>query len=193
MKRLKQLSLILFISVGLFSCEAEKADEKITDEYLQGKQIFRCEVDGVTRVTDNVNVSSNGAYVYITAKLLSVNLEEATKFRYDTFTIAINKLATGTYLSKRTNAPADPFLGIASANYKLINKNWEYSTDNLENGNGTVIQETGSITISNINEKAQYFSGEFEFDMYAPKRENPNNTIAPIRVRNGSFEYIKYN
>lgn len=196
MKRLKQLSLILFISVGLFSCEAEKADAEITNEYLTGKQIFRCDVDGVTRVTDSVIVSSNGANISITAYLLSRDTLESQKYKYDTFTINFNKLGTGNYISSLGNVVIDETLGVSNASYKQSGKNWAYSTDNLDLDPITtpsVNLQTGNLVISDINDKAKYFGGEFQYDIYPPKRENPNNTIAPIRIRNGAFQYLRYN
>lgn len=195
MKRLKQLSLILFISIGLFSCEAEKADEDITNEYLTGKQIFRCEVDGITRVTDSVNVSFSGGSVSVTAFLLSRDTLESKKFKYDTFTINFSRLSPGNYISSLGNVVIDETLGVSNANYQQSGKNWSYSTDNLDLDPVTtpsVNLQTGNLVISDINDKAKYFGGEFEYDIYPPKRENPNNTVPPIRIRNGAFQYLKY-
>ena len=195
MKRLKQLSLILFISVGLFSCEAEKADADITNEFLTGKQIFRCDVDGKTRVTDSVVVSYNGVNVSITAYLLSRDTLESQKFRYDTFTINFSKLGTGNYISSLGNVVVDETLGISNATYRQSGKSWVYSTDNLDLdpvNTPSVNLQTGNLIISDINDKAKYFGGEFEYDIYPPKRENPNNTVAPVRIRNGAFQYLKY-
>lgn len=196
MKKLKQLALILFISVGLFSCEAEKADGDITNEYLKGKQIFRCEVDGITRVTDSVFVSSQGSSLTITAYLLSTVPEEKEKFKYDTFTISFNKLATGNYISSLGNVVVDETLGVSNASYRQSGKNWVYSTDNLDikpEITPNINLQTGILSILDINDKAQYFSGNFEFDTYPPKRENPNNTIPPVRIRSGFFQYLSYN
>ena len=201
MKKLKQLSLILFLSIGLFSCEAEKADADITNEYLQGKQIFRCTVDGVTRVTDSVVVTSNGANVSLTAYLLSVDPEQARLYKYDTFTLTFSKLATGNYISSIEDLLATDLVGITNSSYKISGKSWAYSTQNAElNFDSDNIQDylnmnlqIGSLSIDSINDKAKYFEGGFQYDVYAPKNQNPNNTLAPIKIRNGYFQYIKFN
>lgn len=199
MRKIKQLSLILFLSFGFFACEAEKVNEDLVNNNFQGKQIFRCEIDGVTRVTDSVQVTTTGATIQIKAHFLSVLPEEAVKYKYDTFVIGFNKLATGNYISSLGNLIVDESLGFSTASYKYTNKTWYYSTDNLEinyTGNPADLLnmniQTGSLSIDNINEKAKYFGGNFSYDVYPPKNQNPNNSVPPIRIRNGFFQYIKF-
>lgn len=189
MKKIKQLAFILFLSVGLFSCEAEKSDEVIGNEYLPGKQIFRYEIDGVAKVTDDVTVSTTGAAISITA----VFPNPESGYKKDTFTIQLNKLATGTYVSTVSGLVLDETYGIANASYKHHNVNWVYSTQNLEANINNAYLQLGSVNILSINDKAKYFEGDFEFDLYAPKAQNPNNTIPPVAIRKGYFQYVSYN
>jgi len=189
MKKIKQLSLILFISAGLFSCEAEKTDDQLSNEFLPGEQIFRYELDGQTRVTNDVTVSSSGSLVTIHA----VFNDAISEFKTQTFTISLNKLAVGSYVSSVGNINSDDIYGFASASYKHHNVNWSYSTQNVKVNADNVTIQTGSLDILSINDKAKYFEGKFEFDLYAPLTVNENNSIAPVKVRNGYFQYIKYN
>nr|WP_297309681.1 hypothetical protein [uncultured Flavobacterium sp.] len=201
MKKIKQLSLILFLSFGLFACEAEKVNEDIVDGNIQGKQIFRCEVDGVTRVTDSVSVTTNGRNVRMTAYFLSIDEAEKANYKYDTFSIVFNQIATGNYISSLGNMIVDESMGISSAAYTVSNRGWVYSTNNFDiayPGNPADLinlnLQTGILSINSINEKAEYFEGNFNYDLYAPVTEdfNPNNTIPPLRIKNGYFQYIKY-
>lgn len=188
MKKIKQLSLILFLSVGLFSCEAEKADEQLNNEFLPGEQIFRYEIDGVVKVTKDVSVSSSGNMISITAVFPEPNAD----FKTDTFTITLNKLATGTYISSVGGIVLDETYGVTTASYKHHNVNWAYSTQNIQIDANNFTLQTGSLNILSINDKAKYFEGDFEFDLYAPLNVNVNNVIPPVQIRNGYFQYIKY-
>lgn len=189
MKKLKQLSLILFLSVGLFSCEAEKVDEVVKDDTLQGEQIFRYEMDGITRVTNNVTVGAVGGKVVMTA----IFNDDLSDYKNQTFTVNIDKLATGTYTTNISTQMTEEVFGFCSAAIKLPNVEWLYSTTNLGLDLNNLGQNAGSLTILSINEKAKYFEGKFSFDLHAPKAQNPNNNIAPIKIANGYFQYVKYN
>lgn len=195
MKKLKQLSLILLLSVGLFSCEAEKADPEITNEYLEGKQIFRYTMDGKPRVTSDVSVSTIGSRVIVEATFN----DSISNYKDESFTISLSKLATGSYISSFQNILSNETIGSSNATYKPTGQSWSYSTDNFNPEIAGSIPdmynanfETGNFTVYSINDKAKYFEGSFRFDLYAPKNQNPNNTIAPKRVRDGYLQYVKY-
>src|SRR5690606_8270238 len=116
-----------------------------------------------------------------------------SEYKNDIFTIYLNKLSVGTYVSSVDAFLLEQAYGITSATYKHHNVNWSYSTQNVDININDFGLQTGSLTIDSINTKAQYFEGAFEYDLFAPLSVNPNNTIAPVRIRNGYFQYIKYN
>jgi len=189
MKKLKQLSLILVLSIGFFSCEAEKTDEQLGNQSFSGQQIFRYEIDGVTKVTNDVTVNTVGSGITITA----IFKDQAAQYKADTFTITLSKLEEGTYVSSIDAFDLEQGYGITSATFKHHNVNWLYSTQNIEPNVNNTSYQTGNLVIQSINNQAKYFQGEFEYNLYAPKTANPNNTIPPISIKNGYFQYIKFN
>jgi len=189
MKKIKQLSLILFLSVGLFSCEAEKSEAELKDKSFPGEQIFRCEINGETLVTNDVTVSTTGKLITIKA----VFPDAKEQFKKNIVSISFEKLEAGTYISQiNTNPPINGIYSYSNASFKSHKNSWEFTTQNAVDYVKTSQYQTGSLNILSINDNAKYFEGKFEYELFAPIKINPNNIFPPLNIRNGYFQYLKY-
>jgi len=194
MRKIKQFVLLFIATAGLLSCEAEKVDEVVKDDKLQGKAILRFQMDGITRIAQgkDVFVYVDGGYITVQA----VIKDKTSGFAPVVLKIRTTRLATGFYTTNYGSLidPQNPLpeseLPYTFASFKGKGLDWEYSTTNVKG-----YADMGSLVIKTINPNAQYFEGTFNYTMNAPlgwDTDTQGPKPSPIKIENGYFEYVRY-
>jgi len=164
------IRLFLILTAFTFtSCENEPIDSAINlDDFgggTGGPMVFKADFSGNTW---------NGAVAQavISGNLISIG---ATKADGSSFSILISGIATGTY-------PANSNI-IA---YTPTGSEFGYWSVNLANQT----ENTGSITITNINTLTKTISGTFSYRGYWS--DSSNTSIIPVDFKNGIFTNVPY-
>ena len=169
MKNIKLLAGIFLILTVFTSCNNEPIDGAINlDDFNNpsgGSMIFKTDFSGTTW---------NGTAVQAVVSSNSISIG-ATKADGSTFTILIEGITTGTYPAN-TNLLA----------YTPVGSDYGYWSINLANPT----ENTGSITITNIDTVNHKISGTFDYKGYWS--DATNTSIIPVQFTNGVFTNIPY-
>ena len=199
---MRKISYILgfaLLSVAFLACENEPLDEEVkNDEYKQGEQILRFDLNGVTRIAKGDEISTSvGADGSL---IIQVNIkDEFNDFQDISFTIASSDAVPGTYNTALINGffPEDFGFSEASLNYGGDEWNWSYSTQYTDQDLSEIPDyfelNRGSFTITNINENTRQIEGNFEFELIPPyglELEQGVPYPSAQLVTNGYFKYI---
>ena len=169
MKNIKLLAGILLILTAFTSCEIEPIDSAINlDDFNNPSNepaVFKADFSGVTW-------NSTAAEAIISGNFISIG---ATKADGSTFSILLNAASVGTY-------PANANI-IA---YTPSGSDYGYWSVNLANET----ENTGSITITNIDTVNHKISGTFTYKGYWS--DSTTTSIIPVQFTNGIFTNIPY-
>src|SRR5690606_7925804 len=158
------LSFVL-LSAGFVACDNEPIDEEVKNDYKQGEQILRFDLNGVTRVAKgneiSTSVSGNGSLT------IDVNIKDQhNDFRNISFRIVGSGAENGNHgYYYRHFSPGDEGYSSARVNYAGDVWDWDYST---QYANQDIPDEQifelirGSVTSTEINENARQIEGNFE-------------------------------
>jgi hypothetical protein len=171
MKNIKILGGLFLIVVAFTftSCENEPIDSAINlDDFNNppaGATVFKTEFSGVTW-------NATEAQAFISGSTITIG---ATKADGSTFSILVDGSTTGTY-------PANDNI-IAYTPSGSTFGYWSINTANPA-------ENTGSITITNIDTANRKISGTFEYKGYWSDGSTPS--IIPVQFTNGVFTSIPY-
>lgn len=165
--------LILFLTVFAFtSCEVEPIDSAINLEDMNtssqqgvGAAVFKADFNGKTWNADDVAATLSENFMVISG----------IKINGEGFGFLINASATGTYAANQNYLAYSP-----------ANTEYGYDSVNVENPD----ENTGYITITNIDKVNKTISGNFQFKGYWSNSEDTSK--APIQFTNGVFTNIPY-
>jgi hypothetical protein len=171
MKNIKFLSAIfLILSVFTFtSCENEPIDPAIDlDDFggnNNGPAVFQADFSGATWNATSMQAIISGNFITI----------GGVKANGEGFGFLVEANGTGTYPAN-TNLLA----------YTPADSEYGYWSTNFDNPN----ENTGSITITNINTTNNTISGTFNFKGYWS--DTTVTSILPVQFTNGVFQNIPY-
>jgi hypothetical protein len=171
MKNIKFLAAIflIFTAFNFTSCENEPIDSAIDlDDFeppTNGPTVFKADFGGETW-------TSTAAQALISGNFISIG---ATKADGSTFSFLVEANGVGTYPAN-TNILA----------YTPPGSEYGYWSVNFANE----AQDTGSITITNINTANKTISGTFTFKGYWSDLDN--TSIIPVDFTNGVFTNVPY-
>lgn len=196
MRKISYILSFVLLSAGFVACDNEPIDEEVKNDYKQGEQILRFDLNGVTRVAKgneiSTSVSGNGSLT------INVNIkDEHNDFRNISFRIIASGAEKGNYGTYYSNfSPEDAGYSSARLNYAGDEWDWDYSTQytNQDIPDDQIFElNRGSITITEINENARQIEGNFEFELVPPYGlELEQGVPYPTAqlVTNGEFKYI---
>ena len=171
MKKIKFITGIFLIltSFSFNSCENEPIDSAIDlDDFggsNNGPTVFKADFSGDTWTGTSAQAVISGDYITI----------GAARADGSAFSILLEGSATGTY---QTNL--NPIA------YTPVGSDFGYWSINLANES----ENTGSITITNINTVNKKISGTFIFKGYWS--DGSNTSIIPVEFTNGVFTNVPY-
>lgn len=169
MKNLKILAGILLILTAFISCDVEPIDSAINlDDFgnpATGPMVFKADFGGATWNATTAQAVISGNSIYI----------GATRADGSNFSFLIDGGTTGTYPSNANILAYNP----AGAEFG-------YWSVNLANES----ENTGSITITNIDTVNHKISGTFAYKGYWS--DSTTTSIIPVQFTNGVFTNIPY-
>lgn len=171
MKNIKFLTgIFLFLTAFTFtSCENEPIDSAIDLDNFgggnAGPAMFKADFSGNTWVASTAQALIGGNYITISG----------IKPNGEGFGLLVEASATGTYPANTNILAFTP----AGSEYGY----WSTNFDNPE-------ENTGSITITNINTVNNTISGTFSFKGYWS--DTTTTSILPVQFSNGIFENIPF-
>lgn len=172
---MKKLSLFLvaFVAFTFFSCSS---DNEPVDPVLAGQTgnggnsggsvLFKADFNGSTWNATQAMAEIGGNYISIAG----INNSG------DNFAFMIDANQTGTYPANENLLTYNPVSGDGYGYWSVNNNN---PSDN-----------TGSITITNINTANKTISGTFQFTGYWSDMDN--TSVTPIEFTNGIFQNVPY-
>lgn len=163
--------ILLFATLLIVSCEVEPIDSTIDIPQNNSNNpntpaSFKAKIDGVLWIAEVSEALIGGNLMAINAAIGGDNGES--------FSFLIDGVAIGTYPAK------DNFL-----TYSPAGTDFGWTSSNFDNPT----ENTGSITITNINTVTKTISGTFTFKGYWS--EFPS-TIAPKNITEGVFQNVPY-
>lgn len=169
MKNIKLLAGILLILTAFTSCDIEPIDGAINPDDFNnpssGPMVFKADFGGATW-------NGTDAQALISGNFISIG---ATKADGSTFSFLVEGTAVGTYPAN-TNILA----------YTPAGSEYGYWSINFANES----ENTGSITITNIDTVNKKISGTFAYKGYWS--DTDNTSIIPVQFTNGVFTNIPY-
>lgn len=200
MKKLTYILSFVLLSAGFVACDKEPIDEEVKNDYKQGEQILRFDLNGVTHVAKgneiNTVVDLDGSMT------ISVNIkDERNDFNNISFTIGTSGKDLGTYNTAYVWGMMTEEYGYSQANLFYQGDLWNYNTHYLPDDHEFPddVEEyfmelnRGSFTITEFNEQAGQIEGNFEFELVPPYDLDLDNDVpypTPQMVTNGYFKYI---
>lgn len=169
MKNIKFLAGLFLIITAFASCDVEPIDSAIDlDDFenpISGPAVFKADFSGTTwtATATQANITSAGIQII------------GSKANGESFAFALDATTAGTYPGNEnflTFTPAGSTFGY-----------WSVNTTNPT-------EDTGSITITNINTVNKTISGTFSFKGYWS--DTSNTSIIPVQFTNGVFTNIPY-
>jgi len=187
MRKLSYILSFVLLSVTFLGCDKEPIDEIVTDDSIKGEAIVRFELNGVTygaRANEVVSTYDQDGSLSIAVYAK----DENNDFHKITLVIVISSTEKGFY-SANITSNVDRFT-LAIIEYDETEW-WEYSSfweNSLE-------IDTGSLTITEVNELSKQIEGYFSFELLPPPEEDldlPEDTPYPsnIKIENGYFKYV---
>ena len=169
MRKIKLLAGILLILTAFTSCEVEPVDSAINlDDFnnpTNGPMVFKADFSGETW-------NGTTAEALISGNFISIG---ATKADGSAFSILIDAHTTGTY-------PANNNI----ISYTPSGSEFGYWSVNFNNET----EDTGSITITNIDAVNHTISGTFAYKGYWS--DTTSTAILPVQFTNGVFTNVPY-
>lgn len=185
MKKLKYIIATVVCATVFVSCETEEIDKKLQEDPTTVTPILRFEYnDQQTVVTDKVTYENTGDTSFnIVAKFNVINPADSnptTRYKPATLKIGFSHRVLAHFPTKLSLENPTSFLSSVTLN---VTGEGSYATINAKDN-----QETGSATISVINEGGQYMDGDFQYILYP----QPNLGLTPKKLSSGKFNYVKY-
>lgn len=171
MKNLKLIAglFLIFAAFTLSSCENEPIDSAIDlgdfENPTGGPMVFKSDISGVTW-------NATEAQALVGGNFISIN---AVKADGSTFAFLVEAASAGTYPANTNILAYTP----AASEYGYWSVNFENESEN-----------TGSITISNIDTVHKTISGTFSFKGYWS--DTTVTSILPVQFTNGVFTNVPY-
>ena len=198
MRKISYILSFVLLSAGFVACENEPIDEEVKNDYKQGEQILRFDLNGVTRVAKGNEIN---AYVSPDGSLrIDVNIKDHySNFQNISFSMYASDAVKGTYNTALVYGIVPEGFGHSAANLNYAGDEWawSYNTDyfNQELPDNTSYLELnrGSLTITDINEEARQIEGNFRFELLPPYglELEPNVPYPSVQtVAEGYFKYI---
>lgn len=174
MKNVKLISFIflVFASISFVSCDNEPIDSMIDlDDFggnnnNPGEAVFKADFSGSTWVADDVLIYLTGNTIKLVATRGAEN---------ESFAFLLDDNVEGNYPANQNVVAFTP-----------ANSEFGYWSINPDDEN----ENTGSVTITNINTTTQTMSGFFNFKGYWSN--DLVNNILPILFTNGIFQDVPY-
>ena len=168
MKNIKLIAGIFFILIAFTftSCENEPIDSAINlDDFNIGSALFKADFNGATWTATTSQAVFSGNFITISG----------VKANGEGFGFLVEASTTGTYAANTNLLAYTP----SGSEYGYWSTNFNSPEEN-----------TGSITISNINTTNNTLSGTFNFKGYWS--DTTVNSILPVQFTNGVFQKIPY-
>lgn len=169
MKNIKFLAGILLILTAFTSCDIEPIDSAINlddfDNPTNGPMVFKADFSGDTW-------NGTQAQAVISGNFISIG---AAKADGSAFSILVEAHTTGTFPANNNIIAYTP----AGSEFGYWSINFNNETE-----------DTGSITISNIDTVNHTVSGTFSYKGYWS--DTDNTTILPVQFTNGVFTNVPY-
>jgi len=169
MKKIKFLSILILLSVALFtSCDTEPIDSAIDlndNGNNSGTSTFKADFNGATW-----NASTSQAI--ISGNLIQI---AATKTDGSSFGIMISGSSVGTYQAN-----------VNILSYNPAGSEYGYWSSNIANPT----EDTGSVTITSIDTVNKKISGTFSYKGYWSNQSETG--VLPINFTNGVFTNVSY-
>lgn len=176
MRRIQFISLLflVFTSISFVSCDNEPIDSAIDlDDFggddgnnnNNGPTVFKADFSGNTWEASTAEALISGNFIQI----------GGVKANGEGFAFLIDGASVGTYQANDNLLSFNP-----------ANSEYGYWSVNVDNPN----EDTGSITITNIDTENKKISGFFNFKGYWSNTDEPS--IIPILFTNGVFTNVPY-
>jgi hypothetical protein len=169
MKNIKFLAGLFLLITAFSSCEVEPIDSEIDlDDFnnpATGPAVFKADFSGSTwtAAVAQANITTDGIQII------------GSKANGENFAFFVDATTTGTYPANQNFLTFTP----AGSTYGYWSLNLANATEN-----------TGSITISNINTVAKTISGTFSFKGYWT--DATTTSIIPVQFTDGVFTNVPY-